>query len=136
VLAALAPALLCLSSCGEGNDRLQVFPVAGELFVDEQPAHEAFVYLHPVKADADHPMRPYGQVDKEGKFKIATYVSADGAPAGEYIVTIEWLTFNALGNQWGEPDKLDGKYRDPATSEIRVTVKEGPTQLERISLTK
>ncbi|MBI1900204.1 MAG: hypothetical protein HYS13_03685 [Planctomycetia bacterium] len=135
VLAALAPVVCCLSSCG-GSDRLPVFPVTGELFVDGQPAFEAFVYLHAVKEDSEHLMQPYGQVDKDGKFAIATYVSGDGAPPGEYILTIEWLTFQPFGNQWGGPDKLGDKYSDPTKSELRVTVKEEATQIPRISLTK
>jgi hypothetical protein len=132
----LGPALLASTiGCGQGDDRLTAYPVTGEVFVDGKPATDCFVYFNPVVPDSKHPMRPYGQVDSAGKFSISTYLSGDGAPPGEYIVTFEWLTYQPLGNQWGGPDKLGDKYSDPKKSEFRVKVEEKPMQLKRFELT-
>jgi hypothetical protein len=74
-------------------------------------------------------------VDKEGRFAISTYLSGDGAPAGEYAITLEWLTYKPFGNQWGGPDKLKGRYSKVADSDLRITVEQQPQQNLRYTLT-
>jgi hypothetical protein len=61
------------------------------VLVDGQPAKDCLVFLHRTFAD-DHPRRvsPYGVTDADGNFAIGSYSVGDGAPEGEYIVTIEW----------------------------------------------
>ena len=134
---AMAAVLLFFTSCSDADDdgRKPVFPVKGEVFVNGKPAANVFVYLHPAEPDAEHPMRPYAQADENGAFAISTYVSGDGAPAGEYVVTFEWLTYNPLGNQWSGPDKLKRRYQDSKTSKFRVHVEEKPNTLSRFELT-
>jgi len=138
-------ALLMLSSCGEpkGGPRLKVAPVEGEVFVDGKPLDEGFVHLHPVTPHemprADQVVASMGQVDEEGKFKISTYINEDGAPPGEYKITITWKEATGLmKNQWGGPDRLKGKYADVETTQFRVTVPErpdGPVVIPRFDLT-
>ena len=73
--------------------------------------------------------------DEEGKFEISTYESSDGVPAGEYALTFMWGKWNMSGS-YGGPDKLNDRYTDPKTSEVKVTVKDGePTDLGTIELT-
>jgi hypothetical protein len=74
--------------------------------------------------------------DKQGKFSISTYEQADGVPVGSYVLTFEWGQWNMMSMQYGGPDKLNGKYSDPKTSEVRFEVKAGePTDLGTIKLT-
>ncbi|HRX81712.1 MAG TPA: hypothetical protein P5307_21735 [Pirellulaceae bacterium] len=126
-------ALLCVG-CGEpkGGPRLDVVPIQGEVFVDGEPAHEAFVHLHPV---TEHVMpregqviASQGQVDEGGKYKISTYVQYDGAPPADYKITITWNeATGTMRNAWDGPDRLKGKYADVEKTEFRVTV---PDQIE------
>jgi hypothetical protein len=134
-----------LSSCGEpkGGPRLDVAPVEGEVFVDGKPALEGFVHLHPVTPHEmprpDQAIASKGQVDEEGKFKVSTYVNEDGAPPGEYKITITWNeATGVMLNSWEGPDRLKGKYANVETTQFSVTVPErpdGPVVIPRFDLT-
>lgn len=128
----ILPALfLLLPACGES--RKKVYPVSGEVFVDGKPAPDAFVFFHPVNQPDIHV--PFAQVDENGKFQIATYMSADGIPAGEYIVCFEWRERSGLLKQnFDGPDRLGGRYYDKSKSQYRVTIGKGPMTLDRYDL--
>ena len=74
---------------------------------------------------------------RDGFFSLKTYVLHDGAPAGDYMVTVEWP-----GDDPGVPvdrddpeyvpfgpDRLKGRYADPESSGFRATVIEGRNQV-------
>jgi len=69
----------------------------------------------------------FGLVD--GAFRLSTYDPNDGAPAGEYYVSVIWPTD---GRE--DEDKLNGRYRDPKTSQLTATVKEGSNELKAFRL--
>ena len=134
VLVVLSLLIPLFSGCREpkGGPRLKVVPIQGEVFVDGQPALEAFVHLHPV---ADHVMpregqviASKGQVDETGKFRVSTYIQFDGAPPADYDITITWNeATGVMKNQWEGPDRLDGKYADVDKTEFHLTV---PDQID------
>jgi hypothetical protein len=114
--------ILCLSACG-GSDRRQVYPVRGQVLVDGKGAADALVFLHAVDDADPRVVRPFAQADKEGKFAISTYVSGDGAPPGDYLVTIEWRELSGLFKQdVGGPDRLKGAYADAKKAPFQITV--------------
>jgi hypothetical protein len=123
--AALAAAALLASSCGPS--RKPVFPVRGQVFDDKhKPAVGALIIFHPVGgADADA-AKPVGHVDDSGAFTLTTYKQGDGAPAGEYAVTIEWPAPKTSPFGGEGKDQLKGRYRDPNASKIRFTVENKP----------
>src|SRR5262249_32068836 len=83
-------ALLLLTS-GCGNGQKEVYPVEGQVLdAEDKPAAGALVIFHPVKADDQDLNKPRGYVDDNGRFSLTTYEKDDGAPEGDYIVTIEW----------------------------------------------
>ena len=65
-----------------------------------KPVPDALVAFHPAGAapaaskpgdgPPAGPPRPTGKTDAEGKFKLHTYVGDDGAPAGDYQVTVSF----------------------------------------------
>ncbi len=119
---------LCVG-CGEpkGGPRLEVVPIQGEVFVDGEPAFEAFVHLHPKTAHVmpreGQVIASKGQVDETGKFMVSTYIQADGAPPADYDITITWNEATGImKNQWEGPDRLSGKYADVEKTEFHVTV--------------
>src|SRR5437016_1941611 len=85
---ATAVAAACLASCAR-NPRKPVFPVRGQVTVDGKPAAGATVFFYPVESDPDA-IAPYGVTDANGSFTLTTYLTFDGAPAGEYVVTVRW----------------------------------------------
>jgi hypothetical protein len=138
--AAIASLSLLLTGCSD-SARKPVYPVRGEVFVQNQPAAGAMVILHPV-ADAnpdDWPDGyPRGVVKVDGSFQIGTYGDQDGAPAGEYIVLVRWPQVqpgtSPDNTEAPTVDRLAGRYVDPAQSKLRAKVEEKPTELSRFEL--
>ena len=135
-LRALAAGLLVIISgaCSSSTKEVTkpVFPVRGQVFVKNKPAVAAFVLFVPVNEPAEpKDPRPRAEVAADGSFQLSTYGDNDGAPAGDYIVTIRWP-----GNEdLNEPsDKLNGRYSDAATSRLRATVKEAPNEIPAFRL--
>src|SRR5262249_11406480 len=121
------------SSCTKKDNRKPVYPVQGQVFVNKQPAVDAFVIFHVLNDPDPQLTRAYGRVGKDGSFALTTYEAGDGAPAGDHVVTITWRRLNEAGDEIG-PDRLRGKYSNPQTSKLRRHVKEGPNTLEPIHL--
>jgi hypothetical protein len=126
---------LALAGCGDsGPQRIPVFKTAGKITFNNQPLEGAFLVLHPKTAAADAP-RPTAHVKPDGTFEPTTFATADGAPAGEYIVTIEWHKLVKNGGEWVQgPNLLPAKYSSPATSGIVVQVAESQNELPAIVL--
>src|SRR5262245_35440518 len=115
---------LVLPGCGSGE--VPVFPVRGRV-LDKQgnPAAGALVVLQPLGAEAKS-TRAVGRTDDNGEFKLTTNKENDGAPAGEFAVTVTWPTpkktpFDAEG-----PDKLGGALATAEKSKLRFTVEKRP----------
>src|SRR5437870_9683877 len=82
---ALLPALCCLSCAGKES----LNPVQGKLLYKNQPMSGALVTFHPKGADEVSAVRPTGLVKEDGTFTLATG-QKEGAPAGDYVVTVIW----------------------------------------------
>lgn len=132
ILAALS---LAQASCGGGDKRKPTFPVAGKVTLDGRPAEHATVILHPVGDSDPDAVKPRGKVAADGSFKLTTYETDDGAPAGEYRVTVElWLA----SSRADEPpsNRLSPKYGKVESSGLKATVNAAPTELAPIALKK
>jgi hypothetical protein len=131
-LTGLGVAALGLASCTRGDGRKATVPVAGKVLVNGKPAEHATVVFHPVGGAGPDAVRPRGKVGPDGAFALTTYDGGDGAPAGEYRVTVElWL---AGRPDEGPSNRLPAKYADPATSGLTATVGAGPTDLKPFEL--
>src|SRR6185369_2750689 len=123
--------LACCGSCGKKNGRVPVYPVHGQVIVGNKPAQNAFVVFHPAGAQSPQALRPYGHAGADGSFKLTTFDADDGAPAGNYAVTVVWL---APGGGEDPPDLLKGRYRNPEASSLKATIQEKPTELPPFKL--
>jgi hypothetical protein len=125
-----------LFGCGCTSDKRPLYPVEGQVFVEKKPAPGAIVWLHPVDAtDAQLP-KPHGKVDKDGSFRLGTYSSADGAPAGKYRVLISWNEAVKSGDEDGK-SLLPARYQSLENSGLPVVeIKEGPNRLAPFHLTR
>jgi len=119
---------------GRGNpdgDRLAVHPVVGKLLVAGQPAAGATIVLHPQDPSIPTEVRPTAQVLADGTFKVTTYEPGDGAPLDDYKLTVEWrrLVDQGQGELLPGPNVIPAVYGKPESTPMRVTVKEGTTNL-------
>jgi hypothetical protein len=129
LLASVVPLILC--SCARDN-RKPVFPVQGKVLYKGQPAQNAIVFLHPLGNVASAAPTPHGIVAADGSFQIGTYRDKDGAPAGQYAVTVVWKTEARGGDD--QDNLLPVRYLNPSTSGLTAQVKEGPNELEPFQL--
>lgn len=134
-IAALGLTLLALG-CGKAQpERLPTFPVQGSITFKGQPIVGAVVALHPKNAPADKAISPHGNVTADGSFDITTYSRADGAPEGDYVVTVFWYKPVKKGaDTVAGPNVIPNKYTSPETSDLIVKVAAGPNTLEPIRL--
>jgi hypothetical protein len=73
--------LLACIGCGDG--KAPTFDVSGRVLVKGKPAQGAFLVFHPNEAGEKEAPRPYATTNADGEFKLTTYESEDGAPAGQ-----------------------------------------------------
>jgi hypothetical protein len=121
----LACLALFLPSCG--NRRKPVFTVTGQVLdAKQKPAVGAMVIFHPSPIDPKDTLKPLGFVGDEGKFALTTYDQGDGAPAGDYVITVIWpmprkTPFDPEGG-----DQLQGRYANPERSTLKFKVEGKP----------
>ncbi|WP_165226889.1 hypothetical protein [Aquisphaera insulae] len=123
--------LLGLAGCG-GPRRATVHPVAGTLTVRDRPAAHVMVAYHPLGRVAVGESLPVGCTGPDGRYRLMTYAAGDGAPAGDYAVTVVWPEDSPPGDECpGETthDRFEGRYADPASSPWRVTVGPGTNEV-------
>jgi hypothetical protein len=114
-----AVGLLALAGCG-GADR---YPVHGKLVYEdnEQPVSELDGFDVTFTSEALK-VSARGMIQPDGTFQLGTEKDNDGAPPGEYIVT--------LTQPVREPDRpfvgnpvVDRYYEDPSKSDLKAVVK-------------
>lgn len=136
---ALAAAILT-AGCSSGNQgEAPVFPVKGKISLDGEPAGGAFVVFHPKSpaSVSDRDRRPSAQVQPDGSFELTTHSQADGAPAGEYAVTVQWNKLIKQGNDTiAGPNIIPPPYAKPDTTPLEVTIKESSNQLDPFQITR
>lgn len=132
--AALVAAVIGCTSGQQGPDRLKTVPVKGLVKVNGLPAPEVMVRFKSLVAPegeaAIYAANPSAVTDADGMFVASTYENGDGLAAGEYAITFEWKKFDRLSNGYSGPDRLQGKYSDPAKTEHKVTVTGDEESLE------
>ena len=126
------------SSCSAKKGQ-PVFPVHGKVFFDGEPATGALVIFHPVNHHDPEEGKPRAVVEKDGSFAVTTYAAGDGAPAGEYAVSIRWKTKTVKHpTRKGFPMKVatnfPERYQDPKTSRLVVRIQEGSNELPPFDL--
>lgn len=131
----LAAALLLVPACS--NDGMEAtFPVSGKVVYKGVPAKGAVVSFHPLgdNAQAQPRILPNADCEADGSFTLSTYNKHDGAPAGEYAVTIFWpgpkgpVAAEDEGDEEERTEQLNrlpAEYGSKDTTPLRYTVKAG-----------
>jgi hypothetical protein len=141
LLAIVVVASIGLVACSGtgGPPKKTCYPAKGKLLVKSQPAAGALVVLRPQTGDSPEEW-PYGfpraQVQADGTFELETYGTKDGAPAGDYTVLVSWpeTVTNPADEEASPPDRLGGRYNDPATSKLKAKIDPKPTEIPPIQI--
>src|SRR5437773_1893607 len=85
--------LMALSgpACNRPNPGRPVFPVRGQVLLDGKPLAGVVIVFHPTTEWGFDEGRPRAETGADGRFTVSTYGTGDGAPAGDYKVTIHEL---------------------------------------------
>jgi hypothetical protein len=130
-LVVLTLALLC-SACSSGRKPVQ--PVRGQVLVDGRPAAQAQVLFYPADGAKEEP-HPTGQTDDQGYFDLTSYAKGDGAPEGNYVVTVTWFrVWQDARREVVRYNALPKRYAAPQSSQLRVTVAKGNNELNALQL--
>lgn len=102
------------------TNRKPVHPVRGKVYFDGSPLPEGSIVFHLQAPDTKRFTRTGDALlEADGSFVLSSYTANDGAPAGDYAVTISGT------NSFQVP----ARYAKPDTSDLRVTVKTGTNDL-------
>lgn len=122
--------------CG-GKSFPKTAPVHGQILLNGRPLDKAEVMFHPLATASKDAVPSTAITGADGSFQLATFIAGDGAPPGEYAVTIVWPQIDIReGEEWRGADRLRNRYQNPQQSKIKVTVVEGDNALAPIELSQ
>jgi len=131
--AVIAVNALVFTSCGKSG-RQPVYAVQGHVLYEGKPVPNAQVVLHPLADDKNQPVRPTGRAAEDGSFALTTYEAGDGAPEGEYAVTVDLRRRDPEVEGDASRSVLPARYLKSATSPLRVQIKKGKNELPPFEL--
>ena len=134
VVAVLA-ATTVFAGCGDSS-KPAVVQVKGKVtYKKTTMAVGALVVFHPVDDALEKRIggKPFGKVNEDGTFQLTSYNEADGAPEGDYGVTIQWeakakegkISLSGEGAPAGRSMINEAKYGNPQRPFTKVSVKKG-----------
>jgi len=110
--------------------KLPVFPVQGSLQANGKPLADAKLVFHPVQdlpKDASQ-FLPRARTKEDGTFTVSTYKDNDGAPEGEYWVTVSWRGNEPNLRNDDEAELVPMEYRGRQTK-LRCKITQSATSL-------
>ena len=96
------------------------------------------VVFHPRGTQAGLTHKPQGYTGAEGGFALTTNQPGDGAPAGDYDVTVELRDKRRVGEEIVRDGRnlLPARYSKPGSSGLHCQIQEGRNELPPFKLTK
>jgi hypothetical protein len=133
-LAVAALLAFCFAGCDSGEERPELQPATGMLAINGKVPVGATIVLHPADGQPfdSRGTKPQATVKPDGAFELTTYQAGDGAPVGEYAVSVLWFDDPQSSTPW---DKLGGRLADPKRSNLRLTIEAGRSILDPIVIT-
>lgn len=144
-VAGLALAALAGCSGSKETESQPTVQTKGQLVYEGKPEEakqfyeEVTLVFNPlVQANELNPIYPKATVKESGEFTLSTYKTGDGAPAGDYKITLVWKRGTAAarkknilgggGNRGGAAfaDSYRGKY-GPNSTPLKATIAEDGT---------
>jgi hypothetical protein len=134
---------MLMVSCGKSGDRvkgvrLPVYPAKGKLMMGDEPVPNATLTFHPVKKFPREvaQIRPSAHTNKDGTYEVSTYGSNDGAPAGDYSVTVSWRGAEPNLRNEEEDELAPVQFRNATTTGFKTTLKEGENTIQVFNMGK
>jgi len=120
-----------LAGCRKADAwKVKTYPASGTVIINGKPAEGVIVNFHPIGKPTDiRESIPWGKVQPDGTYHLRTYQEGDGAPPGEYHVTLKWKPSPS-----SVADKLNHVYQDPEKSVWKFTIAPGQNDLPQIEL--
>ncbi len=140
-----AGSLLVGAGCGRSDD-VVFAPVRGTVLLKGQPLAEAMIVLHPQEAVAAGEKanqqpgavlpRPVAYSDEAGRFAITSLQAGDGAPPGQYSITVELRESRLVGEEMVRDGRnvLPAKYASPRTTPLKFQVLAGENEVPAIEI--
>ena len=100
-------------------------PTKGKVFYEGVPVPNAQVTFHLIAPDKKPARTGDAFVEPDGTFVLSSYNANDGAPAGDYVVTV--VLRQPFFDAQGKPgvNLLPDRYSKPESSDLRVKIKDG-----------
>lgn len=125
---------IAFAGCGGNDWQAETFPAHGEIMINGDPPQGAVITLHPVGEQVDQRgSQPWAIVSGDGSYSLQTYEEADGAPQGEYHVTVRW-PHDINDMVAAMTDQLGKAYSNPEQSKWTFTIAEGTNELPLIEI--
>ena len=128
--------LFCAAIGCSGAKGPECFPVRGQVSYKGKPVAEATVVLHRAGGDVEGNQKPIAFTAADGTFALSTTSKGDGAPPGDYAITIELRAPQAIGEEVvrNGAHMLPVKYSRPDSSGHKFTVEAGENVIPPINL--
>lgn len=120
-----------LTGCAKDNWQVETHPASGVIKINGESPENAIIILHSTTGPIDkRHSEPWAIINPDGTFKLTTYKDGDGAPKGEYAVTLYWPAYSFVD----APDRLSGAFNDVSKPLTTVSIAEGENKLIPIEL--
>jgi serine/threonine-protein phosphatase CPPED1 len=111
---------------GKPIKKKETHPVAGKVLMDGKPLSGVTVTLHSFNTITEKYVHVAdGLTDDAGRRAVGLGVRRHGEPAGEYAVTVVKTGRGYYDGESNEKSLLPEKYASPATTPLKVTIKDG-----------
>jgi len=123
------------AGCGRAG-RPKTVPVSGKVLVNGKAVEGVSLSFHTVGATPENSIPSIARSRADGTFAVSSFLPNDGMPPGEYVVTVAWPErYEKIGEQeFPVGDRLNGAYAMKEKTPLRVTIREGDTQLDPFDL--
>jgi hypothetical protein len=118
-----AGALAALLFGCSGNKGPRLYPVKGLVRINGAPAKDVNVTFTPVTPldGTTEPLSPSAVTGEDGSFHLMSFQPGDGAPAGDYLVTVIY-PMSRFNKHLDGIDRLRDKFANPKTSGLTARV--------------
>lgn len=124
-----------LLGCGSG--RPPTYPTKGKVELKGKTYAGLIVLFKPVAGKDDKVPLPRGITNEDGTFEVTTFDKNDGAPKGDYAVTViyESVVSPLAQRPKIKPPAIPAKYMNPTSTPFKATIKaEGENTLEAFKI--
>jgi hypothetical protein len=112
------------------TNRKPVHPVHGQVLFDGCSVPNAVVTFYLINSETKRPSHTADAVtEADGTYTLSTYAANDGAPTGDFAVTVVWPRPLVDAEGKAGPNALPERYGKPETTPLKAVVKTGENEV-------